>query len=56
MVADQWLKSYQKLDEIVLQDSESTEMTTNLSLQIDKLPLKPKEKSYIFTTKIQKNA
>jgi len=44
MVADRWLKSYQMLDEIVLQDSESTEMTTNPSLQIDKLPLKPKEK------------
>jgi len=46
MVADWWLKSYQMLDEIVLQDSESTKITTNPSLQIDKLPLKRKEKSY----------
>ena len=44
MVADLWLKSYQMLDEIVPKDSESIEMTTNQSLQIDKFPLKLKEK------------
>ena len=44
MVADRWLKSYQMLDKIVPQDAGPTEMTTNQSVQIDKLPLKPKEK------------
>lgn len=44
MVADRWLKSYQMLDKIVPQDAEAIEVTTNQSLQIDKLPLKPKEK------------
>ena len=44
MVADRWLKSYQMLDKILPQNPESVDMATSQSLQIDKFPLKLKEK------------
>ena len=45
MVADRWLKSYQIINEIIPQDEEAIEVRTiNQTLQIDKVPFKPKEK------------
>ena len=46
MVADRWLKSYQIIDKIIPQDVEPIEVrTVNQTMQIDKLPLKPKQKA-----------
>ena len=45
MVSDQWLKSYQMFDKIAPEDARAIEVMSNQSMQIDKLSMKPKDKS-----------
>ena len=57
MVADRWLKSYQILDESIVGDGVLEVSTTNGTIQIDKLPSKPKAKGDSLTVaKVYKNA